>query len=163
MWNHLAPRIWREDIKMWHIKRKDALRPCKCNDKNLDMPSTNKVGAWPHTVYIQSVGFFSGCLLFKNQRYKINGFNCKDVEVIRAVERAYRRRKKKKKQLSWQTSLFFRTEDQALSDTLQHPVTAEERLTQAMLELTFNGWFIQEKAHAFHRSLARARVMYSDV
>lgn len=73
------------------------------------------------------------------------------------------KKKEKKKQLSWLTSLFFRTEDQALSDTLQHPVTAEERLTQAMLELTFNGWFIQEKAHAFHRSLARARVMYSDV
>lgn len=52
------------------------------------MPSTNKVGARPHTVYIQSVGFFSGCLLFKiKDIYKkkcimCTNPNCEDVVVI---------------------------------------------------------------------------------
>lgn len=39
----------------------------------------------------------------------------------------------KKKQISWQTSLFFKTEEQALSDTLQYRITAEQHLTLAML------------------------------
>lgn len=38
-----------------------------------------------------------------------------------------------KKQLSCQTSLFFRTEDRTLSDTIQDRVTAGKRLTEAML------------------------------
>lgn len=39
--------------------------------------------------------------------------------VIRAAERASRPKQQQKKQLSWQISLFFRTEEQVLSDTQQ--------------------------------------------